>query len=83
VVAGTLSFFQLVFPKSDDGLALVKAFVAAIDHLLDLHDIKDMRDDINHLMTTYLGLANALEDYYKLNQKVGASLRDGCCCCYC
>jgi hypothetical protein len=84
LVAGTLSFLQIMFPtRHEDALALVNAFVKAIGQLLDLHDIKDMRDDINHLTTTYLGLAKALEEYHRLNQKVGTPLSSGGCCCCC
>jgi hypothetical protein len=76
LVEGTLSFFQTLFP-TNDASAGVTAFIQGIGHVLDLHDIKDMRDDISHLTAMYLRLANALNNYHKLNQKVGTSMRDG------
>jgi hypothetical protein len=75
LVAGTLTFFQIMFPtKHDNGLALVKAFISAVDHLLDLHDIKDMRNEISTLTATYQGVANALSNYSSLTHKVGLML---------
>jgi hypothetical protein len=73
LVSGTLSFLQIMFPfKHEDPLALVNAFVSAVDQLLDLHDIKEMRNDINHLTSMYLSLATKFEEYHRLNQKVGS-----------
>jgi hypothetical protein len=73
LASGTLSFLQIMFPTlPDDGVTLVNAFVKAVDQLLTQHDIQDMRDDLKYLADQYLRLANALDGYYKLNEKVGS-----------